>query len=170
MEVAKSYIDREVTAKHDVPMLVRTATSRAHPDSLAHWGFNSPGDLRRVNAKAAGFLLSLRREVRVEDNVYIAGEIGPPSTAMIPPARRIRRRRRPTIGPDRATGRNRDRPSESGDFANVEELLACPVLWRRRHCLIACRRPSLRAGQCLMERRWPRPWGDGHHKGPAGLP
>jgi S-methylmethionine-dependent homocysteine/selenocysteine methylase len=76
----------EVAAEHDMPMLVQTVTWRAHPDALARQGFYSPSDLGCVNAEAATFVLSLRRKVGVEDNVYIAGDVGP------------QRRRRPTAG------------------------------------------------------------------------
>jgi S-methylmethionine-dependent homocysteine/selenocysteine methylase len=114
----------EVAAEHDMPMLVQTATWRAHPDALAHWGFNSPGDLRRVDAEAADFLLSLRREVGVEDNVYIAGEIGPRIDGYDPAG-----------APDTATAEAYSRDQievlagtgidllKAGTFASVEELL-----------------------------------------------
>jgi len=67
----------EVAAERAVPMMVHTPTWRAHRDALARQGFDRPGDVRRVNGEAADFLLSLRRQVEVEDNVYVAGDMGP---------------------------------------------------------------------------------------------
>jgi S-methylmethionine-dependent homocysteine/selenocysteine methylase len=67
----------EVAAEHDMPMLVHTVTWRAHPDAITRQGFDKPGDLQRINIKAAEFLLSLRREIGAEKNVYIAGDMGP---------------------------------------------------------------------------------------------
>lgn len=66
-----------VAAEHAVPMVVHTVTWRAHPDALARQGFDRPGDVRRVNGEAADFLLSLRRQVGAEGDVYIAGDMGP---------------------------------------------------------------------------------------------
>ncbi len=113
-----------VAAEHAAPMVVHTVTWRAHPDALARQGFDRPGDVRRVNGEAADFLLSLRRQVGVEDNVYIAGDMGPRIDGYDPAG-----------APDAATGEVYHRQQAEAlagsgvdlltavTFASVEELL-----------------------------------------------
>ncbi|MCB8822139.1 homocysteine S-methyltransferase family protein [Microvirga rosea] len=74
-KVYTSYLD--VAAQSGRPMLIGSPTWRAHPDGLRHAGFGEPDDLTRVNTEAVSFLRELRREMKLEKQVYIAGVIGP---------------------------------------------------------------------------------------------
>lgn len=74
-EIYRSYL--AIAAQSRVPMLVGTPTWRAHSDCLKRLGFSEAGDLDRVNREAVAFLQALRRELDVEDRVFIAGVIGP---------------------------------------------------------------------------------------------
>lgn len=73
--IYRSYM--EIAAEYDLPMLVSAITWRAHPEGLARQGFDAPGDLARVNGDAVAIIRDLRRELRLEHNIYIAGVIGP---------------------------------------------------------------------------------------------
>lgn len=66
-------------------MKVATPTWRAHPDALARLGFTAVGDLERIDA--VDLLLTLRREMSVEDLVYVAATWGRGSTDTIPMVR-----------------------------------------------------------------------------------
>ncbi|MET1028621.1 MAG: homocysteine S-methyltransferase family protein [Dongiaceae bacterium] len=74
-EIFRDYM--EIASVYDLPMLVSAPTWRAHPDGLARQGFDAPGDLARINGDAIALLQDLRRELALEDNIYIAGVIGP---------------------------------------------------------------------------------------------
>ena len=73
--IYRSYM--EVAADHDLPMQIGTPTWRAHPEGLARQGFAAAGDLARVNGEAVTFLKDIRRDLGLEDQVFIAGVIGP---------------------------------------------------------------------------------------------
>lgn len=67
----------KIAFDHNLPMLVKTPTWRAHGNALVREGFIAPGDLARVNREAVTFVRDIRRDMQLEDSVYIAGEIGP---------------------------------------------------------------------------------------------
>lgn len=73
--IYRSYM--AVAADHDLPMQIGTPTWRAHPEGLARQGFGDASDLARVNGAAAAFLKDMRRDLGLEDKVFIAGVIGP---------------------------------------------------------------------------------------------
>ena len=73
--VYESYMT--IAAQYGIPMQVGTATWRAHSDGLVKQGWIAPGDLRTVNREAVVFLQDLRRSLKLEGTVYIAGVIGP---------------------------------------------------------------------------------------------
>ena len=73
--IYRSYM--EVAADHDLPMQIGTPTWRAHPEGLARQGFAATGDLARVNGEAVTFVKDIRRDLGLEDQVFIAGVIGP---------------------------------------------------------------------------------------------
>jgi S-methylmethionine-dependent homocysteine/selenocysteine methylase len=73
--IYRSYM--AVAADHDLPMQIGTPTWRAHPEGLARQGFVDAGDLARVNGAAVVFLKNMRRDLGLEDKVFIAGVIGP---------------------------------------------------------------------------------------------
>ena len=73
--IYRSYM--RVAADHDLPMQIGTPTWRAHPEGLARQGFAAAADLDRVNGEAVVFLQDLRRELGLEDKVFIAGVVGP---------------------------------------------------------------------------------------------
>jgi homocysteine S-methyltransferase len=73
--VYQSYM--AIAAQYNIPMQVGTATWRAHPDGLVKQGFVAPSDLKTVNEEAVVFLQDLRRALKLEGTVYIAGVIGP---------------------------------------------------------------------------------------------
>jgi homocysteine S-methyltransferase len=74
-EIYRGYM--QIASDHNLPMLVKTPTWRAHGDSLVREGFIAPDDLARVNGEAVAFLRDLRQDMQLEDSIYIAGEIGP---------------------------------------------------------------------------------------------
>ena len=59
------------------PMQIGTPTWRAHPECLERLGFRHANDCERVNLEAVIMLQELRREVKADDLVAIAGVIGP---------------------------------------------------------------------------------------------
>jgi len=74
-DVYTSYL--QIAAEYQLPMLVGTATWRAHPDGLVKQGFTAPDDLRRVNEAAVRFLRELRGALGLDELIYIGGVIGP---------------------------------------------------------------------------------------------
>jgi len=73
--IYRSYM--QIAADHDLPMLVSTPTWRAHPEGLARQGFTAPNDLARVNREAVALLYDMRRDMGLDDIVYISGAVGP---------------------------------------------------------------------------------------------
>lgn len=73
--IYRSYLD--IAARSGLPMQIGTPTWRAHKACLARQSFSAPGDVARVNADAVAFLMDLRRDAGLEDQVVIAGVIGP---------------------------------------------------------------------------------------------
>lgn len=74
-DIYRGYMD--VAAESGLPMQVGTPTWRAHPEGLARQGFAAAGDVRRVNAEAFELLASIRRDLALENQVAIAGVVGP---------------------------------------------------------------------------------------------
>jgi S-methylmethionine-dependent homocysteine/selenocysteine methylase len=67
----------KIAAEYGLPMLVGTATWRAHPDGLLKQGFSAPDDLQRVNTEAVVFLRNLRNALGLDELIYVGGVIGP---------------------------------------------------------------------------------------------
>jgi S-methylmethionine-dependent homocysteine/selenocysteine methylase len=69
--IYRSYL--AIAAETGLAMQIGTPTWRAHPDCVARLGF----ELEAVNRMAVGFLRQMRREMGLEEQVCIAGVIGP---------------------------------------------------------------------------------------------
>jgi homocysteine S-methyltransferase len=67
----------QIAVDHGLPMQVGTPTWRAHPEGLARQGFAGAEAIVRVNREAVDFLQGLRRARGAEEEVFIAGVVGP---------------------------------------------------------------------------------------------
>lgn len=74
-EIYRSYM--EIASEYGLPMQVSTPTWRSHPEALARLGYSNPGDLASVNREAVAFVQQIRREMGLEDDIYVAGVVGP---------------------------------------------------------------------------------------------
>lgn len=73
--IYRAYLD--IAARSGLPLQIGTPTWRAHRACLTRQGFSAPGDVARVNADAVTLLQDLRQAAGLEDQVVIAGVIGP---------------------------------------------------------------------------------------------
>ncbi|WP_158945300.1 homocysteine S-methyltransferase family protein [Granulicella sp. S190] len=97
--ISRSYM--QIAADHDLPMLVSTPTWRAHPEGLARQGFTATNDLARVNHEAVSLLHDMRRDMGLEETVYISGAVGPQFDGYDSKGRLMRQRQRLTTMPRR---------------------------------------------------------------------